>query len=376
MTRAGLVEPGGAVFVMRDKDCLQGKKDGAVTVLEKVITRLNREVAIFAVPAEPYRSIIDYLAAESESAVYPRDFETGILLTDLPVVAGLDDADLAAALKTRRGAIVRGRGIVATAKSGVERAFVVLSSMAFACFVKFFVDCLYHARRGTMDGKRSRVFSDAVHSLGDPAPPSRRLAEGPFSGEEEILAAMEEAGALTVASRLVDSNFGNISYRLGSDLYISRTGSALDELSGRIDRIDLGGASVPSTVSTEFPAHRGIVDATGRRAVLHGHPKFPVILSMDCERSGCELRDSCQTRCPHPRSIGGIPVVSGEAGGGAFGLAHTVPPAMRGSSAVIVYGHGLFTAGENDYNEAFRVLRETEDHCRRECLRRIAGRAY
>jgi ribulose-5-phosphate 4-epimerase/fuculose-1-phosphate aldolase len=372
MIRAGLTGQGDAVFAIRNQDYNQSKKDNISAVLEKTISTLNRDVAVFARPAEPYRALIDYLASDSGSAIYPRDFETGILLTDLPVVDGLDERKLTAALKTRRGVIVKGEGMVATAKSDIERAFVILSSMAFACFVKFFVDHLYHTRQGTIDGKRLKVFDHVVNSLEQLPPLPQNLAGGPFRKEEEVLSAMENAGAVTVESRLVDSNFGNISYRLDNDLYISRTGSALDELSGKIDRVALGETTVPATVSTEFPAHREIAKTTGKRAVLHGHPKFSVILSMDCERTDCESKDSCRTKCPYPRSIGGIPVVSGEAGGGKLGLANTVPPAMRRSNAVIVYGHGIFAAGENDFNETFRTLWETEDYCRREYFRRIS----
>ncbi len=372
MIRAGLTGAGDAVFVIRNQDCNHEGKREIAAVLEKTVYTLNRDTAAFAVPAEPYRSIIDYLSGESKGAVYPQDFETGILLTDLPVVDSFDERELAAALKSRRGLIVAGKGIVATSKNGIERAFVILSSIAFACFVKFFVDYLHHTRRGTVDDRRRKTFNHAVGCLENLPALSPNLARGPFKKNEEVLSAMAKAGALTVESRLVDSNFGNISYLLNNDLYISRTGSALDELSGKIDCVALDETDVPDTVSTEFPAHREIARTTGRRAVLHGHPKFSVILSMDCERNDCEYKGSCQTRCPYPRAIGSTPVVFGEAGGGRFGLANTVPPAMIGSNAVIVYGHGLFAAGRDDYNEAFRTLWETEDYCRREYFRRIS----
>jgi len=63
--------------------------------------------------------------------------------------------------------------------------------------------------------------------------------------------------------------------------------------------------------------------------------------------------------------------VAGEAGGGPFGLCHTVPPAMRDHPGVIVFGHGLFTVGKHDFNEAFERLAAIENACRQEYFRRI-----
>jgi len=197
---------------------------------------------------------------------------------------------------------------------------------------------------------------------------------GPFETVDLAWAAMAEAGRRMVADRLVDSNFGNISYLADPVLYISRKGGALDELSSGIVAVPLESLSEPpETASTEFPAHREIVRATGRRAVLHGHPKFAVILSMDCEKKeDCEGRDSCHSRCPERRFAGDVPVVAGEAGGGPSGLCHTVPPALRDHPGVIVYGHGLFTAGKDDFNEAYERLVRIESDCRRACLERVA----
>jgi len=57
------------------------------------------------------------------------------------------------------------------------------------------------------------------------------------------------------------------------------------------------------------------------------------------------------TRCPEKRLVGDVPIVSGEVGTGPYGLCHTVPAAMAGRQGVIVYGHGVFTMGRQDFNE-------------------------
>jgi len=369
--RAGLAARDSILFIARDPSFISNTGNVPAGDLENVLTRLGRNVLLYIEPAEPYRTIIDCLAAASSGTIYPRDFETSILLRDLPVIDGFHPDVAGAALQRRRGVIVRNRGIVTTASS-LEMAFVVISSVCIASFVKFFTDYLAEARAGNVSHEQKQAFMKVSAHL-DAIPEFRGgLMKGPFDREEAVLDAMTEAGKLTVSSRLVDSNFGNISYRLGDTLYISRRGGALDELAGGIVPVSLRqGAPVPETVSTEFPAHRQVLTRTENRAVLHGHPKFTVILSMVCDRPQCECRDRCQTACPYERSVAGIPIVPGEAGDGPCGLSHTVPPAMRDGNAAIVYGHGIFTAGCLDYNEAFRRLVETEKACRDDYFGRL-----
>jgi ribulose-5-phosphate 4-epimerase/fuculose-1-phosphate aldolase len=366
MIRAGLAAPGSSLVVFREPAFLSDTSNPAAADLAGILSLLGRDVLLYVEPAEPYKTIVDFLAGETAGAIYPRDFETRLLLRDLPVVSGFHRDELAAALKRRRGVIVRNRGIVATAGS-LDMAFVAISSVCFAIFVKFFTDYLSEVRRGRPDRRRKDAFVRTVDGL--MAVPEFRdnLMPGPFTAEPEVLRAMDEAGKRLVASRLVDSNFGNISYRLGDKIYISKTGSALDEMTDGIVPVSLlPGEPVPKTVSTEFPAHRRILTTTGHRMILHGHPKFTVILSMACDRPDCKSADLCQTGCPHERFAAGVPIVSGEAGGGPLGLSHTVPPVMQAGDAAIVYGHGIFTAGVTDYNDAFRRLSATEEACRRD----------
>ena len=69
---------------------------------------------------------------------------------------------------------------------------------------------------------------------------------------------MIEAGHQTVAYRLVDSYFGNISCRLGDTVYISQTGSSLDALAGCIDPCPLDDSSCAG-----ITAWREISESTG-----------------------------------------------------------------------------------------------------------------
>jgi hypothetical protein len=64
--------------------------------------------------------------------------------------------------------------------------------------------------------------------------------------------------------------------------------------------------------------------------------------------------------------------VAGEIGAG--GIARNVPPVIAGPGRAIVYGHGVFAIGRNDFCEAFQALVDVENWCRSEYFRRFDGR--
>ncbi len=340
------------------------REDPLTLPLNKMGVRLGRRAVIAARPAEPYRTMLRHLTAAGK-LIQPDDFETRIFLTDLPVLDALTEEELTAALAGRRGAVIRDGTIVATAKRDLDTALVIYSAACFAIFVTFFTDLLRKRRRGDLSGEAQRTLKAVQDNLGQPASPPPALASGPFATPGEIQKAIAAAGKLTVQEGLVDANFGNVSYRHGNELFITGKGSPLDDLAGRILAVPLPGPSpMDAVASTELPAHRRIVLETPYRAVLHGHPKFSVILSMDCREEGCPERGNCHRRCPRERRIAGIPVVAGEAGAGPDSLGNTVPPAVRDHGAAVVFGHGVFTAGHRDFHEAFTRLYEIEETCR------------
>jgi len=371
---AGLAEPGAPLVGGLDAECVWNRDDPARAVLEEVFAGLNINSLLFSRPAEPYRSIINYLADRADGAIYPSDCETRTFLHDLPVAQALDSASIVEALKERKSVIVPGEGVVTFGTVSPEQAFVSFSSVCFACFVKFFRDVLAAVKAGAVDDEQAAVFQTATGLL-DPIPEDwPALAKGPLAAEQDVYGALCQAGRLTVRHRLVDSYFGNISYRFGQTLYISQTTSSLDELEGFIDPVPMDGSSCAGiTASSELTAHREVFAATGCHAILHGHPKFSVILSMDCDRQECRFDGQCHVRCPEKRFVGDVPIVPGEVGTGPHGLCNTLPPAMRGRRGVIVYGHGVFTTGREDFNEAFRSLVEIERMCREEYFRRLGG---
>ncbi|MCX5828843.1 MAG: class II aldolase/adducin family protein [Deltaproteobacteria bacterium] len=345
------------------------REDPLTGLLTKVGERLGRRAILYSQPAEPYHTMLLHMTetADGGDVIHPQDFETRIFLKDLPILKDLTVTGLSAALKDRRCVVIPGGGVIATAKKDMETAFVIYSAACFAVFVKFFSDML-RQRQLSGPSRQGRVVLDTIMGHLDPVPPAAavpNLSSGPWEDEAAIRAAMAAAGKRTVSDRLVDANFGNISYRRGEDLFITRKGSALDALADRIIRVPLAGpADTDAIASTELPAHRLIARTTPYRAVLHGHPKFSVIMSMACGEEDCPDKGGCHRFCPRERWIQDIPVVSGEAGAGPFGLCNTVPAAVRDHGAAIVYGHGVFTAGAQDFNEALQRLRQIEKTCR------------
>jgi ribulose-5-phosphate 4-epimerase/fuculose-1-phosphate aldolase len=199
------------------------------------------------------------------------------------------------------------------------------------------------------------------------------ISEAPPRNEEEVIRQIVSAGRELTNRKLVDSYFGNISYTFGSSIYISQTGSSMDELAACIDAVPLDGSSSSGiTASSELSAHLGIHSKTGLRAILHGHPKFTVIMSMSCRRDGCDI-STCYRSCREARSAAGVPVVSGEIGTGPTGLVRTVPDAMTKSRAVIVFGHGIFTADTDSFRPAFELMQSVEKRCMQEYFKKIQG---
>jgi len=371
MVAQGLVETGAPLMAELETQMIWNRKDPGNRVLADVFTALNINSLCFSQPAEPFRTIVDFLASENDRITL-KDNETRLFLHDLPVVRKFDANLIAAQLRRRKAVIIAGHGIVTHGTVTIEQCFVTFSSVLFSCFVKFFTDFLEHVKAGRISSAERTAFENAVARLA-PAPVSETpLQTGPFGSKSQVYQAISAAGKPIVAYGLVDSVMGNISYRYGDTLYISQTGGFLDELEGCIDPCPLDNSSCTGiTASTELPAHMRIVTETAHRAVLHGHPKFAVIMSMICDHTGCEFEGQCHTKCPEPRLVQDIEIVPGESGAGPHALCNTVPEALKTRNGVIVYGHGVFTADHRDFNRPFCHLVEIENLCREAYFKRL-----
>lgn len=369
LVSSGLCSEGDPLFGVFDDELTWSSGRPEREALDTVIRSLNHTSVLYSEVKEPYRSIINCLAEEASSSggvIRPDDTETRTFLHDIPVARSLHPGEIARALSKRKGVIVPGRGIVASGPLSPEQAFINFSSICFSCYVKFMTDFYYH-RKGMLKmrpGSEAVIYSTldsyrySLSLIND-----RPAATGPFNSAYQVLKAIVEAGRLTIQSGMVDSFFGNISVKYDNKIYISQTGSSMDELTGYIDPCPLDNSTTNAiTSSSEFSAHRGVYMQTDKKSILHGHPRFSVIMSMICDHYECEYRGRCHTHCPHNRVVGDIPIVPGEIGTGPAGLWKTLPGAIGGRGA-IVYGHGLFTCGIEDFTDAFANLIDIEKIC-------------
>ena len=366
----GICDEGSPLLGSIDAEIEWNRKSGNVEILNRVIEGLNINSILYAKPAEPYDSIINYLSAEAlqgGSSIQCEDSETRTFLHDIPVAENFYPETIIHNLKQRKALIIKNHGIVTFGTVSPEQAFITYSSVCFSCYVKFFVD--YYYKR---EASKNQIISATLQNYKNHMDQISGFPEmkGPFIKKADVIEAMAEAGKLTVESRMVDSFFGNISYKTDDTIFISRTGSSLDELSGNIDACPTDGSSTAAiTASSEFAAHESIYEQTGSKAILHGHPKFCVIMSMLCDEE-CANRGRCHRDCGKKRFINDIPIVPGEVGTGPTGLCHTLPQAMHGRGAV-VFGHGLFTTGKVDFTEAFKNLVDIEAMCLKEYKKAI-----
>ncbi len=348
-------------------------------VLKDVFKGLNINSLIFLRPVEPYRTLIGYLAKnalKSDGLIQPKDCETRTFLHDLPVINTFNSNNIISILRKRKSVIVTSGktggssdypAIIAHGTVSPEQGFVTISSVCFAAFVKFFTDYIEALKKKEAAVYDHEVFDAIFPYLSFKQKKTPKFIPSPFKNEETVYSAIIEAGRKTIEFGLVDSYFGNISYFWNGTLYISQTGSSLDELSGCIDPVPLDNStSAGLTASSELSAHLKTISLTNCRAILHGHPKFCVILSMDCdpaEKKACRFNEHCHIKCPKKRHIDHTPIVPGEVGTGPYGLCNTLPLALAENTTAIVYGHGLFATGKNNFSDAFKAMLEVEQHC-------------
>lgn len=362
-------------ILAKDENLLCRGAEPLLPLGQAVIERLNVISLVLAAPPLPLVDLLLGRMPASADSVIPQDTETRTFLHDIPIVR-LDEFSvenpqrLVELLGQRKGILVEGVGILATGSVTVEQAYINYSSVYHALFVKLLLMLL------TDPQPPSAAEMDQLQPLWrqlDSEIPDRSddLISAPLEGKSAILQAMDQVGKRTVELKLVDSFFGNISCRQENSLYISQTGASLDELPGCIDLVPNDNSSTAGiTASSELIAHRAIFERSGARTILHGHPKFSVVLSLLCHETECNITD-CWKNCDKIRYLNSVPVVAGEVGAG--GIARNVPPVIDAGIAV-VYGHGVFATGEHDFRQPLAAMVALENWCRREFYQSLLKR--
>ncbi|HEY5672248.1 MAG TPA: class II aldolase/adducin family protein [Malonomonas sp.] len=367
---------------LADKSALLAQDDrllshGSETLLplgQAVIKRLNVVSLVVAQPPLPLLEILLQRMPQTARTLIPQDTETRTFLHDIPLVRrdefSLENPQrLVELLGQRKGILVEGVGIMATGSVTVEQAYINYSSVYHALFVKLLLMLLVETPPSKTE---LELLQPLITQLSQPIPLQvDDLLSGPLTEKVELLAAIDQVGKRTVALKLVDSFFGNISASMTDQILISQSASSLDELPGCIDLVPNDNSSTAGiTASSELIAHRAIYQQNAVRLILHGHPKFTVIFSLLCEETECRISD-CWKDCDKVRYLDKVPVVAGEVGAG--GIARKVPPVIAAGIAV-VYGHGVFACGVENFKKPLRAMIELENWCRREFLQRLMQR--
>jgi ribulose-5-phosphate 4-epimerase/fuculose-1-phosphate aldolase len=371
--------PGSIRFYRLDDVVMANQRDEWLPLFSSVFEGLDITALLFARLTLPFGDLLVERAETGTDRLVPQDSETRVFLHDIPFIrnrewAGASAADrtgmLVRRLKERKAVIIQGVGIVATGGVTVEQAYIGFSTIFHTTFVKYCLDLL---KQGFLLPTERMVF-EGFQQAWNRAPDLSGLVftEGPLKDREAIIGEICRTGRYTVEKGYVDSFFGNISYFDGTTIFISQTTSSLDELEGFIDPVPVDGSSTAGlSASSELPTHRAIYLDSPYRAVLHGHPRFSIVLSMLCDEKDCSIRD-CNRLCDRARSVCGVPIVAGETGAG--GMARSVPAAMKEQGVCIVYGHGIFAAGGKDFGDAFRKMADVENKCREEYFRLVKER--
>jgi len=146
-------------------------------------------------------------------------------------------------------------------------------------------------------------------------------------------------GKKAVVSGLTSSRFGNISLRREGRIFITSTGSMLDELDeNQVVEVGLTGPCA-ANASSETCVHQAIYRSTSFQAVIHTHSPYAVALSL-LEEGSIEPIDG-----EGMIFLKAMPIVLG--GFGTEDLAESVSSALKGCNACIARGHGVFAGGKS-----------------------------
>ncbi|MFN3870060.1 MAG: class II aldolase/adducin family protein [Aquificaceae bacterium] len=156
--------------------------------------------------------------------------------------------------------------------------------------------------------------------------------------EKVALKKLVEVGRLLYKEDLVDARAGNLSYRLGEHMLITRKGRHL----GRLKEEDFIKISLfkdhplQERASSELFVHREVYLQTSHRCVVHAHPICAVVLSFEkdlitpIDSEGKDLIGSVKVIDYYPS--------------GSIDLAKAVAQALKDSNLVVVRSHGVFSA--------------------------------
>ncbi len=336
---SGYIQQGTCTLATPDSLCIPRIHNKTAASLAKSV---GQTIVIGPSPL-PMAGFLVRRAGASTQSLRPRDSETQVFLEDIPVVDANDlEAQLKRAFSYRQAALLN-TGELAVCGPTIDRCGLLLACLHHALFVTYLVERLDQGAK----------LPDENAQLKSLIPLAKPI---PFSTlpDDTFPSSLDRAGKALVNLGLVDSVFGNASYRQNDQIRISRTGAPLDDLEKSTVEVSLHTASnTDKKASSELPAHRAIYQQTAARVILHGHPRFSIAAS---------LSNSFNT---WPEDVPSI-----EAAPGSQELGERLAKALQAAPVAMADGHGPFAAGKT-FGEALHHLIRLENHCRQQILEKI-----
>ena len=169
----------------------------------------------------------------------------------------------------------------------------------------------------------------------------------------KMLEKFQQVGNALFIMGLNHSHSGNISFRNGNKIYITRRGS----MKGFLKKTDIicieqKKSAMDNLSSTEVNVHKAIFRNVSANAIVHCHPPMATALSIN---RNALIPIDVEGRITLPK----IPVLKCQKATASKELEDKLPPLLKKYKSVIIKGHGLFAVGQS-LEDAFHYATLTE----------------
>ncbi len=162
-----------------------------------------------------------------------------------------------------------------------------------------------------------------------------------------------ETGKRLAHQHLIDGSSGNLSFRHGLKITITKTGVMLDSLKPD-DFVEVELGKRDPKASSDLAVHQQIYDETDYNAVIHCHGAYNVALSfVEDEIVPIDLEGTIFLKR--------IRFIEGRFG--SEELAERIAKEIKEIGFAVVRGHGIYTAGRN-FDEALKLAGFVEHSCK------------
>lgn len=157
--------------------------------------------------------------------------------------------------------------------------------------------------------------------------------------------------------KLVTSHGGNMSFRLGDKIIITKKDVMLSELKAE-DLIEISmDGEIDANASLDAPIHRAIYANTSAQAIVHAHPAYAVAAAMNDEKILPQDLDGKSL-------LKSIPVIRVRDQNSTEEIIKFLIPAIKsGYPGCLVRGHGSYTIGSS-LEEAYKLASILEFSCK------------